>query len=165
MGRLRASEDAAFIASFAAEVNELVGTDDCTLYRYMAAWPQNIANKDPLWDEPEGLPYYEEFKMPMMIQDFTNNDAASDFGVESDNEATGFIALEHLKRFNVPLDHSGDYVNIGDVIGIFDRCGHETTYYDVINTNREGRINATDAFTGYSLSLTRKQKYVPERKL
>ena len=54
MGRLRHDEDFGFLSSIATEVVDLFGTD-ATLYRFFEAPGENVAVRDPLYDEP-GLP-------------------------------------------------------------------------------------------------------------
>lgn len=166
MGRLRSCEDAAYIASIASEVTDLFGTDDAALYRYIAVWPENIARKDPVWDEPTSTPAYKKFQLPVMWFDWASLEDASELGLESALEISQcYLALNHLIGAGVPQDQDGDYVAPGDIIELHNKCGHRKETYDVITVDRDGWINSTDQFTQYRCSLKRRQKYEPERKL
>lgn len=166
MGRLRSCEDTAFIASITSEVTDLFGTDDASLYRYIAAWPENIARKDPVWDEPTSTPAYRKFDLPLMWFDWQSTDQASELGLESEVDVSScYLALNHLIAAGVPQDQDMDYVSAGDVIEIHNKCGHQKLTYDIIEADRDGWINSTDQFTQYRCVLKRRQKYEPERKL
>lgn len=165
MGRLRSCEDTDFIASITDEVTELFGVEDAGLYRYSAVWPENIARKDPLWDEPNTTPAYKLFNVPLMWFDWASVDSASEFGDDSEIDASAYISRNHLISAGVPPDHDLDYVNAGDILVIHNKCGHQKLYYDIVQSDRDGWINSTDQFTQYKLQLKRRQKYDPERKL
>ena len=165
MGRLRSCEDADFIASITSEVTELFGTDDASLYRFSAVWPENIARKDPIWDEPTTTPAYQKFNVPVMWFDWSTNDAASENGIDSETDAVAYISKNHLIGAGVPLDHELDYVNAGDILVLHNKCGQQALAFDIVQTDRDGWINSTGDWTQYKLDLKRRQKYEPERKL
>lgn len=164
MGRLRNGRDAALFRRIAAEVTDLFGTADCTLYRYSAALDENLAGKDPIWDEPTTTPTYKKFSLPCNWFDYNSTANPSEFGRDDEIDATAFLALNHLIGAGVPPDENKDYVEPGDIISIHDSCGHEIQVYDILQTNRMGWVNSSDRFTGYELELKRRSKYVPERK-
>jgi hypothetical protein len=166
MGRLRSCEDSHLIAKITAEVTELFGTDDAALYRYIAVWTENINRKDPVWGEPTSTPAYKRFDLPVHWFDWASIENASELGLEQEIEiSTAYIALNHLLAAGVPIDQDGDYVAPGDILSLHNKCGHVTTSYDILTVDRDGWINSTDQFTQYKLSLKRRQKYEPERKL
>ena len=165
MGRLRSCEDADFIASITSEVTELFGTDDASLYRYSAAAAENIARKDPIWDEPTTTPAYKKFDVPVMWFDWSSNDLASESGDDSEVDAVAYISKNHLIGAGVPLDHDQDYVNVGDILVLHNKCGQQPFYFDIVQTDRDGWINSSADFTQYKMDLRRRQKYEPERKL
>jgi len=165
MGRLRSCEDAEFIASITSEVTELFGTDDASLYRFSAVAAENIARKDPIWDEPTTTPAYQKFNVPVMWFDWSTNDAASENGIDSETDAVAYISKNHLIGAGVPLDHELDYVNAGDILVLHNKCGQQALTFDIVQTDRDGWINSTGDWTQYKLDLKRRQKYEPERKL
>lgn len=165
MGRLRSDRDAAFICSIADEVTELFGTENSSLYRYYGRWPENLSGKDPVWDEPSSTAFFERYDLPCQWFDWNSSDNENPQGRGEEIDATGYVTLNHLKAAGVPVDPGGEYVAVGDVLAVHTGCGGETFFYDIIQTNREGWINSTDKFTGYSLELKRRNKYVPERKV
>lgn len=164
MGRLRSGKDAALFCRIAAEVVDLYGTTDCTLYRFSAALDENLAGKDPLWDEPKVTPTYEKFKLPCHWFDYNTTANPSEFGRDDEVDATAYISLNHLISAGVPSDENKEYVEPGDILSVHDKCGRETQFYDIIQTNRDGWVDSSDQYTGYNLELKRRAKYVPNRK-
>lgn len=164
MGRLRGDKDAANFLRVAAEVTALFGASDCTLYRHFGAQNENIAIKDPVWDEPSTTPVYKAYDLPCSWFGMDNVTDASEMGRDETQSSRAYIALLHLIEAGVTRDESKDYVDTGDILSIHSRCGHETQVYDIVQVTRSGWVNASDKFTGYDLEVKRRLKYVPERK-
>lgn len=164
MGRLRGGNEAAYFQKIAAEVTELFGTLDCSLYRHYGAEDTNLALKDPVWDEPSTTPAYKKYDLPCSWFGQDSLVDASEFGRDITQSSRAYLALLHLIQAGAPLDQSNDYVETGDILAIHNRCGHEVEIYDIIQVVRAGWVNSSDQFTGYDLELKRRDKYVPERK-
>ena len=164
MGRLRNDRDAALFHRIAGEVSDLFGTADMTLYRYFGAEDDNIARKDPLWDEPTTVAAFEAYKLTGFWFDWNSSNDQTEHGRDEEIDATAYVAVHHLVASGVILDPDLEYVSVGDVLAIHDKCGHGRFDYDILQTNRVGWVNNSDKFTGYNLDLKRRDKYVPERK-
>lgn len=166
MGRLRSGKDAAFLCRIAKEVTDLFGTADCVLFRFSALEDENIAIKDPLWDEPKlgETVAYKAFDMPGAWSDWNSSVNTGDLGREDDIDALGYLTLGHLVAAGVPTDSDDEYVGPGDVLSVHSKCGRENFQYDILQANRDGWVDSSDQFTGYALELKRRDKYLPERK-
>ena len=166
MGRLRSGKDAAFLCRVAKEVTDLFGTADGTLFRFSAAEDENLAIKDPLWDEPElgETVAFESFDLPVAWSDWNSSVGVGSLGREDEIDAIGYLTVGHLLAAGVPKDSDGEFVGPGDVLSIHSKCGHEEFQYDILQTNRDGWVDSSDQFTGYQLELKRRDKYLPERK-
>ena len=164
MGRLRGDRDAALFCRIAAEVTDLFVTVDCTLYRYFGAEDENLARKDPLWDEPTTVAAFEAYELPCFWFDWNSNNDQTEHGRDEEIDARAYLTTVHLEAAGVIVDPDGERVTVGDVISIHDKCGHGRYDYDILQTNREGWVNNSDKFVGYVLNLKRRDKYVPERK-
>lgn len=168
MGRLRDDREAEYFCSIAQEVTDLFGTDDATLYRFSAREDENLAGKDPLWDEPSetvGTAFYKPFDLPVMWFSWASNIlTVAPMGREEEIDVIAHVTVNHLKQAGVVPDVDGEWIAPGDTLAIHTKCGHETLEYDILQTNREGWINSSDKFVYYELTLKRRAKYEPERK-
>lgn len=145
----------------AAEVVELFGIDDeVLLFRYSAA--DNLTNKDALWGEPTTKPAFKKFKIFANKVDPDQDEAADPEGRDITASITLSVALNHLLGAGVPADQQGDYVSEADTIGINTKGAY--TEYDIIKAVKGGWVNSSEAFTGYTLTCVRREKYAPERK-
>jgi hypothetical protein len=164
MGRLRSGKDAEYFCRVAAEVTELYGTSDAILYRYFGKEDENLTGKDPIWDEPTTTAFFESYPLPIQWFDYASISNASEHGRDQEIDATAYITVTHLVAASVPLDPDKEYVAAGDTLAIHTDCGNERIEYDIIQINRDGWVDSSDVFVGYSIELKRRDKYVPERK-
>ena len=72
-----------------------------------------------------------------------------------------YIALNHLKKAGIPENNLGDFVSEGDMIKVFKR--NRVFFYNIIQADRAGFINNSEAFTGYELQVNLNEKYMTER--
>jgi len=164
MGRLRSGKDAAYFCRVAAEVTELYGAEGI-LYRYFGKEDENLTGKDPIWDEPTTTAYFEPYPLPIQWFDYRSLVDTVEHGQASEIDAVAFLTLAHLIAAGVPIDPDKQYVAVGDTLAIHAAgCGEEKLEYDIIQLNREGWVDSSDNFVGYSVELKRRDRYVPERK-
>jgi hypothetical protein len=163
MGTLRDSEDLNYIKGITEEVTNLFGTT-ATLYRLIAADNETI--RDPLYDEPSSshTVQYHPYVVQCMFFDYNDTPFVTPEGLYSEVTSRGHITREHLVKANVMPDHLGDFISEGDVLQVHNSPEFGTIAYDIIQTTREGWVNDTGWFTGYSFSLKRSTKFIPERK-
>jgi hypothetical protein len=164
VGRIRNDREASFFCDRAAEIVDLFGTEDCSLYRAFGEEDFNLDNKDPVWSEPTTTVKYKRYNLPCSWREWNSNVSPTEEGEELEIDAQAYLAVNHLVSNGVIKDNDKEYVAPGDILAIHDKCGHETFFYDILQTNRTGWINSSDKFTGYNLDLKRRDKYVPERK-
>lgn len=164
MGRLRSGKDADYFCRIAGEVTDLFGTDDAILYRYFGKEDENLTGKDPIWDEPTTTAFFESYPMPVQWFDYTTISNESEHGRDEETDATAFLTVAHLIAAGVPVDPDKQYVSVGDTLAIHTDCGHLKLEYDILQVRREGWVDSSDNFVGYSVELKRRDKYVPERK-
>lgn len=163
MGTFRNDEDTAYFHSVAQEVVDLFGVDDANLYRFSAA--NNITTRDPLYDEPSSgdTVKYHAYAVKVMFFNYSDNPFVSESGLYQESTSEGYASVAHLLAGGVPLDSAGEWIADGDVIEIHNRS-QGRIIYDIIQSTKAGFINDTGDFTGYTFSLKRSTKYVPERK-
>lgn len=163
MGRLRHDEDFSFLSSIATEVVDLFGTE-AILYRFTEAPTENTTVRDPLYDEP-GFPHTVQRKAYNILlhwQDLVEGAGHFDTGMNFENSASAFVALDHLVSVGVKADGAGDFISEGDVIQVH-RGKHTVTHWDVINTNKTGFANDSHQYVGYSLKLNKNTNFDPSR--
>jgi len=163
MGRLRHDEDFGFLSSIATEVVDLFGTD-ATLYRFFEAPGENVAVRDPLYDEP-GLPntvQRKAFNIKLHWQDLVEAAGHFDTGMNFENSAVAFVSLDHLISVGVKKDTAGDFISEGDIIQI-NRGTHNVTYWNVVNTNKTGFANDSHQYVGYNIKLSRNTNFDASR--
>ena len=161
MGRLRHDEDYSFIKSISEEVVDLFGAD---AYLYHHFDVDQAPTRDPLWNEPiSGKTVQRKaYKIKIHLFDYDENPQHSDHGMTIQNDAKGYVCLQHLLDAGVPLDPTGDFIAEGDIIEVH-RGTWNPLYYDVINTTKVGWVNTSHQFTGYNLVLKKNYHYVPQR--
>lgn len=160
MGRLRDDYENPLFQNTSEEFVDLFGVDDVRFFRFSAA--DNISGRDPLYDEPTTTVQYIEFKIKCLVTEKTDGADPTPVGQDLDHGATIYVALNHLIKAQVPPDLQGDYIAEGDVIGINYRG--EYFEFDIIVCDREGWLNNSDKFVGYTLDCKRKEQYVSQRK-
>lgn len=161
MGRLRDDYEAPLIRGMAEEIVDLYGIDDVVLYRWSAA--DNITIKDPLWSEPMTTPAYKPFRIKAHRLDPDQDLPGDPEGRDENYSAKLFVALNHLLQALIQPDDQGDYINGGDVILLYVKS--DPIYYDIIKINKVGYVNDTSRFSGYDVTVVRREKFSPERKL
>lgn len=160
MGRIRDDYEHPLLRSMAEEIVDLFGVDDAYLYRWEAA--DNLSIKDPLWDEPTTTAAFKRFTLKVRFSDYQGTEEPSDQGREIETDCSIYISVNHLMKAHVPLDHYGDWVVEGDVVGLHFRG--EYTEFDLVSVERDGFVNDSDKFTGYVCQGKRREKYIADRK-
>lgn len=160
MGRLRGDYEAPLFRSIAEEVTDLFGVGDAYIYRFSSA--DNLSVKDPLWSEPMTTARFTKYPIKLNFSDYSDSTDSDEAGRDAYLDVNVYIALNHLIKAQVPRDAEGEYVTEGDVVGFHWRG--EYVEVDVIAANRDGWVNDSDQFTGYTLTCKRRDKYVTERK-
>lgn len=163
MGRIRDDFECQLFNSMSEEVVDLFGVENAKLFRFAAPGVDNISNRDPLWDEPSPHVRYKTYGIKCMFLQWNDDPEPGPEGQHHMWENQIFISLNHLKKAGCVPDNQNDYVNEGDMIFVFN--GRNEFYYDVIKSQREGWVNDSSDFTGYTLQVKRNLKFVPERKV
>lgn len=162
MGRLRSDYERPLFLGISEEVVDLFGVDDTVLFRFSSAIAENHAVEDALYSEPSTTVQYKQYRIKCLYVDRKNTEQASDNGIEYEASNQIYVSLNHLLKAQVLPDQQGDLVGAGDVIGISLR--DQYFEYDIIEVNNDGYINNSDKFTGYILTVKRRDKYISERK-
>lgn len=162
MGRLRDDYEFPLMCNTSEEVVDLFGVDDAYLFRFSAA--DNNTIKDPLWDEPmvTGGAAYRKFKIKCMFLEYDNTTDASEEGSEAYSNNEIYVSRNHLLKAQVPPDVDGELVSEGDSIGIHYKGDY--IEYDITDADHDGYLNNSDKFSGYRLTVVRREKFIPERK-
>jgi len=162
MGTLRGNEDRNYLKGVAEEVTNLFGAD-AILYRFSKV--DNTNNRDPLYDEPSCGHSVKYLPYPLKAFFFQYNDTpfVTPEGSYFETTAQGHICFQHLEAAGVLPDDLGERVSEGDVI-CYHPSDYGNIYYDIIQTTKDGWVNDTGYYAGYTFSLKRSTKFVPERK-
>ena len=164
MGFLRDDEDRTYIRGITEEVTHLFGTD-AILYKFSAA--DNVTTRDPIYDEPsqDNAVKYHAFPIQCMFFQYNDTPFATKEGLYSETTAQGHITYDHLIAAGViPDPLTRELLSEGDVLEIHPDPRFGRVLYDIIQTTKDGWINDTGYYTGYTFSLKRSTKYIPERK-
>lgn len=164
MGSLRGEEDREYFQGITEEVTDLFGTT-AILYKIAAA--SNTVIKDPLYDEPScgTAPTYNDFLIKAFFFGYNDTPFVTPEGMYSESTAQGHVTFNHLEQAGVlPDPITGERLSEGDVIEMHPSPAYGRIIYDIIQTTKDGWINDTGRYTGYTFSMKRSTKYVPERK-
>ena len=163
MGRLRHDEDFGYLSDICEEVVDLFGTS-AILYRVFEAAQENVAVRDPLYDEPS-LPstvQRKKYEIKVHWQDLSEEAGHFDTGMNFENTKTAFVTLSHLIAVGLERDIAGDFISEGDVLEI-NQGTHNVTHWDIVNTNKTGFANDSHQYVGYNLQLKRNTNFDPTR--
>lgn len=164
MGSLRHDEDRDYIQGVTEEVTDLFGT---TVILYKIASIANTSIKDPLYDEPscKESPQYNSFTIKGFFFQYNDTPFVTPEGLYSESTAQGHVTFNHLEEAGVMPDPiTGERLSEGDVIEFHPSPAYGRIIYDIIQTTKDGWINDSGRYTGYTFSMKRSTKYVPERK-
>jgi hypothetical protein len=162
MGTLRGNEDRNYLKGIAEEVTNLFGAD-AILYKFSKV--VNEANRDPLYDEPScgNATKYDPYPLKAFFFQYNDTPFVTPEGTFFETTAQGHITYTHLELAGVPTDQFGERVSEGDVI-CYHPSDYGNIYYDIIQTTKDGWVNDSGYYAGYTFSLKRSTKFVPERK-
>lgn len=160
MGRLRDDYEVSYIRDVSEEVIDLFGTDDVILYRFNPC--DNAETRDPLYDEPTTTLKYRAYAIKALYLDWQDDFLSGSQGSEKNFSNKIYVSLNHLLAANVPISADKEYIEEGDIIELHHRG--DKVIYDIIQVDREGYVNNSDKFVGYTLDVKRNSKFVPERK-
>lgn len=159
MGRLRNGYESELFLGVAEEVVDLFGMEEVILYRLD---PDGIcADYSGVYGEVTTDRQYKAYKTKAHYQEITDDFQISEMGETNIYNSTVFFALRHLKGSGVPVDETREYIGEGDFVIFFWRG--ERIAFDVIDVKREGYVNNSDTFVGYTCQVKRNTRFVPER--
>ena len=165
MGTLRDEEDRDYIQSITEEVTNLFGTN---VILHKIASIANVIIKDPLYDEPscKESPQYNSFVIKGFFFQYQDTPFVTAEGLYSETTAQGHVTFNHLEQAGVlPDPITGERLSEGDIIEFHPNPDYGRIIYDIIQTTKDGWINDTGRYTGYTFTMKRSTKYIPERKL
>lgn len=162
MGTLRGKEDRNYLKGITEEVTDLFGAD-AILYKFSAV--TNSENRDPIYDEPScgTATAYTGYPLKAFFFQYNDTPFVTGEGTYFETTAQGHICFLHLENAGVPVDSLGERVSEGDVI-CYHPADYGNIYYDIIQTTKDGWVNDSGYYAGYTFSLKRSTKFVPERK-
>lgn len=166
MGRLRGKEDDAFFQDINEEVYELFGNDDFFLYVLNHA--ASVSGADPLYSEPSANLAYTKYPVTGFVTESDTAYQGTEQGEDIEISATGFFSRKIFEKTGVPrhgsesLPGNLNFITAGDVLEVYARG--ETTFYDVLGSDRKGYVNDSDSWTYYECLLKRRESFAPERK-
>jgi hypothetical protein len=164
MGTFRDEEDRNFIQGVTEEVTNLFGTN-AILHKINAIG--NVAIKDPLYDEPTcgDSPQYISFVIKAFFFAYQDTPFVTSEGLYSEATASGHVTFNHLEQAGVTPDPiTSERLSEGDVIELHPDPQYGRIVFDIIQTTKDGFINDTGRYTGYTFTMKRSTKYPPERK-
>jgi len=164
MGTLRDEEDRNYIQGITEEVTDLFGTM-AILHKIDAAG--NVIIRDPIYDEPvcKESPKYNSFLIKAFFFTYQDTPFVTSEGLYSETTASGHVTFNHLEQAGVlPDPITGERLSEGDIIELHPNPLYGRIIFDIIQTTKDGWINDTGRYTGYTFTLKRSTKFVPERK-
>lgn len=164
MGTLRDEEDRNYIQGITEEVTDLFGTT-AILYKINSAG--NVIIRDPIYDEPvcKESPQYNSYLIKAFFFTYQDTPFVTPEGLYSEVTASGHVTFNHLEAAGVlPDPITGERLSEGDIIELHPNPLYGRIIFDIIQTTKDGWINDTGRYTGYTFSLKRSTKFVPERK-
>jgi hypothetical protein len=159
MGRLRNGYESELFLGVAEEVVDLFGMDEVILYRLDRA--SACPEYNGVYGEISGDRKFIAYKTRAHYQEITDEFQVSERGETDIYNSTVFFALRHLIGAGIPRDDSREYMQEGDIVIFFWRG--ERIAFDIIDVKREGYINNSDTFVGYTCQVKRNSSFIPER--
>lgn len=109
--------------------------------------------------------YYRQYQILGLFEEPAISFDVTVLGAEEVADVIWWVSRRIVEAAKVPRDGSGDYIKSGDIIQAFSKDKTETTYYEVINSNRTGYVHDSKTFTQYRLDCVRSSAFKPERKI
>lgn len=186
MGELFDDSEVRVFDSVAEEYNRLGGTK-------VKLWSLRRGyGIDPVFDEPSKVhgydPIYGEFSAPshepvvvpeereewafngpwelwMVVQfeEEQNSDTSIEESVQTDWDATAWVARMSLEEVDCPYPKKGDVIEM-DAEKWKDK-DDDQIFFDVVSADRAGPLNDTQTYVNQRLRLKRRTKFEPQRRV
>jgi hypothetical protein len=134
---------------------------------------QDIANsvRDRLYDEPIDRAWLGPYKLKAYVEYIAAQPEAREYGTRITWNGTIWISRKSLETIGAPAPLEGDIIRYWSNKFFKEHSvnGEEVPgagyYFDVINSDDDGHVFDSAAFTGFKLTVSRRTEYTPERRL